>query len=191
MVQRAGGGVLGETPSLSTDVQQPSAVAAQHSLPERFREVAITPMNNPQLAETNVVQVSRSTPPAESLDPTAPSIGKRFLALLAARDFQRLEDCFHTDVRFRALVPSGLREGIGSQVTVAWLRRWFEATDLFEMQRMHADMVADRLHLRYRIRLRKEGLMHVIEQHAYCVVVDGRVTEMNLLCSGFRPETLY
>lgn len=150
----------------------------------------MTTINKQNLAENHGVQVSSIAPQGDSADSTALIVGKRFLATLAARDFERLEDCFQADVSFRALVPSGVREGIGPQMTVAWLRRWFEEADLFDMQRMNVDMVADRLHITYRIRLRKEGLMQVIEQQAYCVVVDGRLTVMNLLCSGFRPETI-
>jgi len=146
----------------------------------------MTTMNKQNLAENNGVQMGSIAPQADS---AALGVGKRFLDALAARDFESLESCFHADVSFRALVPSGIREGIGPQVTVAWLRRWFEGADLFDMQWMHVDMVVDRLHITYRIRLRKEGLMQVIEQQAYCAVADGRVTVMNLLCSGFRPET--
>ena len=62
-------------------------------------------------------------------------VGRRFLAALATRDYDGLEACFQADVNFRALVPSGLREGIGPQVTVAWLRRWFDDADLFDMQK--------------------------------------------------------
>jgi ketosteroid isomerase-like protein len=115
-------------------------------------------------------------------------VGRRFLAALASRDYDGLEACFQDHVNFRALVPSGLREGIGPQVTVAWLRRWFEDADLFDMQKMNVDVVVDRLHITYRIRLRKEGLTQIIEQQAYCSVNDGHITDMKLLCSGFRPE---
>jgi hypothetical protein len=116
-------------------------------------------------------------------------VGRRFLAALAARDYDGLEACFQADVNFRALVPSGIREGVGPQVTVAWLRRWFDEADLFDMQKMNLDMVVDRLHITYRIQVREEGIMKMVEQEAYCVVGDGLITDMRLLCSGFRPET--
>ena len=73
-------------------------------------------------------------------------------------------------------------------MTVAWLRRWFEDADLFDIQKFDLDVVVDRLHITYRIRLHKEGLMQMIEQQAYCSVDDGHITGMKLLCSGFRPE---
>lgn len=47
----------------------------------------------------------------------------------------------------------------------------------------------DRLYLAYRLRLHsQEKASEVIEQHAYCVVQDGQIADMWLLCSGFRPD---
>lgn len=69
------------------------------------------------------------------------------------------------------------------------MRRWFDEADLFDMQKMNVDMVVDRFHITYRIQIREEGIMKMVEQEVYCVVDDGRITEMRLLCSGFRPLT--
>jgi hypothetical protein len=114
-------------------------------------------------------------------------IGQVFLRALAGRDFAALEACFAPDIEFRALVPSGVREGAGPEEAMAWLRRWFGDADLFEMQHAALDLVADRLRISYRTRLRKEGVWYVIEQQAYCVVGTSQVSAMNLVCSGFRP----
>ncbi|MEO8286279.1 MAG: nuclear transport factor 2 family protein [Chloroflexota bacterium] len=116
------------------------------------------------------------------------ALGQRFLAALARRDFEGLEACFQPDARFRALVPSGVREGIGPEHTVAWFYLWFGTAEQFEMQKMDTERMHDRLHICYRIRLIKEGLLQSIEQQAYCEVTGGRISVMNLLCSGFRPE---
>jgi len=144
--------------------------------------------NKHKPAENHVIQAGSDAPQADTAHAGALSVGKRFLAALAARDYDGLEACFQADVIFRALVPSGLREGIGPQVTVAWLRRWFDEADLFDMQKTDLDVVVDRLHIAYRIRVREEGVLKMVEQEAYCVVGDGLITEMRLLCSGFRPE---
>jgi len=125
---------------------------------------------------------------AQAADEAALRVGKRFLTALTARDFAGLEACFDTDVSFRALVPSGIREGMGPAVTVAWLRKWFEDADLFDVQKTNLDVVVDRLHITYRIRVREQGVLEMVEQEAYCVVGDGLIREMRLLCSGFRPE---
>lgn len=140
--------------------------------------------DNYRVSTTTVAPQTGSRGSDEELE-----VGRRFLTALAARDFAGLEACFHADVNFRALVPSGIREGIGPAVTVAWLRRWFEDADQFDIQKMNVDVVIDRLHITYRIRLHKEGLMQMIEQQAYCSVDHGHITDMKLLCSGFRPET--
>jgi hypothetical protein len=110
-----------------------------------------------------------------------------FLAALCARDFDRLAACFRADVRFRALVPPGLREGTGSEEAIGWLRRWFgDAADLTVLA-AETGTVADRLHIAYRFHLRKSAEWLVIEQQAYCTVEDGGISDMAILCSGFRP----
>ena len=128
-----------------------------------------------------------SPPPAAGDDGGPLGAGQAFLGALTRRDFAGLEACFAPDVEFRALVPSGVREGAGPPAAVAWLRRWFEDADLFEMQHTELALVADRLRISYRIRCRKEGVWYLIEQQAYCVADAGQVSAMNLVCSGFRP----
>ncbi|HST05451.1 MAG TPA: hypothetical protein VLQ48_12065 [Chloroflexia bacterium] len=121
--------------------------------------------------------------------PTRQEVGRAFLGALTTRDFEGLEACFDSAVQFRALTPNGVREGTGPQQTVAWLYRWFGGADLFDVQSTELSEVEDRLHISYRIRVRKDGVLCLIEQQAYCVADNGLVTVMNLLCSGFRPET--
>ena len=123
-----------------------------------------------------------------SLSNQAVQVGEAFLTALASRDFEQVHAAFHDQIRFRALVPSGIREGINAEETTAWLRRWFEDADEFEVLNSSVDQVADRLHITYRLRLRKNIDWKVIEQQAYCIEKDGRIEVMNLLCSGFRPD---
>ena len=123
-----------------------------------------------------------------SLSNPAVRVGEAFLAALASRDFEQVNAAFHDQIHFRALVPSGIREGANAEETTAWLRRWFEDADEFEVLNSSVDQVADRLHITYRLRLRKNVDWQVIEQQAYCIVNEGRIEVMNLLCSGFRPD---
>jgi hypothetical protein len=124
---------------------------------------------------------------SDSLRPL--DVGQTFLAALSRRDYDELERYFEPDARFRALVPSGLKEGSGPQEAVGWLRRWFGDADVFDVQRTELDWVCDRLHISYRLRVREEGLWYLVEQQAYCVVGDEKLKIMSLLCSGFRPES--
>jgi hypothetical protein len=55
--------------------------------------------------------------------------------------------------------------------------------------RSGSDAVADRLHVSYRLRVRRSGdLWNVVEQHLLCAHDVGRITALDLVCSGFRPE---
>src|SRR5712691_9613296 len=80
------------------------------------------------------------------------AVASAFLSALAARDFQRLETSFHPEIRFRALVPPGLRESTGPKETAGRLSKWFSHADHFELVKSEVDHVSDRLRITYRIR---------------------------------------
>jgi TusA-related sulfurtransferase len=120
---------------------------------------------------------------------TAAALGESVLEALARRDFDQLEALFAPHVRFRALVPPGVREGQTAREATDWLRRWFGEADTLQVLSSAADQIFDRLYLRYRLRLHDATHgWRVIEQQAYCDVRDGRIADMWLLCSGFRPD---
>ena len=53
------------------------------------------------------------------------------------------------------------------------------------MLRMGVSTMHDRVSLSYRFRVHNER-WYVIEQRGYSNVVNGKITNLNLLCSGFR-----
>lgn len=116
------------------------------------------------------------------------AVGTEFVSALTARDFERLQACFHPGVKFRALVPSGVREGSSAAEATGWLRKWFGNVDELDLLGSSADRIADRLHISYRFRVREKQDWQLIEQQAYCIVRDGLISAMNLLCSDFRPD---
>lgn len=123
--------------------------------------------------------------------PSAPaadgSLAQTFLTALGSQDFEQLAACFQPDVRFRALVPPGVREGADRSEALGWLRRWFgDASDLNVLSAT-TGIVGDRLHIAYRFHLRKPAGWQVIEQQAYCTVEEGRIADMAIVCSGFCP----
>lgn len=113
---------------------------------------------------------------------------ERFLAALAVRDFQAIEALFHPEVRFRAVVPSTVREAATAGGAGDWFRYWFGAADSFEVVHSSAGTLADRLHLAYRVRLHDQNGWQVVEQQAYLTVAGNQIDDMALLCSGFRSE---
>ena len=115
--------------------------------------------------------------------------GEDFVVALSDRDSERLEACFHAEVRMRALVPSGFQEHRGSSAVVARLNSWFAEAESIQVLEKNVYRVADRLHIRYRFRESySDGESEIIEQDAYCDLREGQIAAIDLLCSGHRPE---
>jgi hypothetical protein len=121
-----------------------------------------------------------------------PDRADAFLASLAGQDFARLGSALTPDASLRALLPSGLRERAGAEVIAEQFGRWFGDTQDFQLVEAAAGEVGDRLHLSWRLRLRAERLgagWFTVEQQAYADTGDdGRISRMDLLCTGYRPE---
>lgn len=117
------------------------------------------------------------------------AVGNSFLESLAGQNFEQVEMLFAPQVRFRALLPPRICEEQTAAAATGWLRRWFGAADTLQVLQATADQVFDRLYLHYRFRSHDTtNGWRVIEQQAYCDVQDGRIADMWLLCSGFRPD---
>ena len=115
--------------------------------------------------------------------------GDALVTALAQRDFARLADTLTADVRMRALIPPGPIELSGAENAAAKFSSWFGDAEEFELVRSGSDTVADRLHVFYRLRVKKPGdLSKIVEQHLLCTVDDHRISALDLVCTGFRPE---
>ena len=115
-----------------------------------------------------------------------------FLEGLAVQDFARLGDVLAADARLRALLPSGLREWTGAQVIAGRFAGWFGDTEDFDLVEAIVGEVGGRLHLRWRLRLRAQRLgpgWFIVEQQVYADTGEGgRITRLDLLCTGYVPE---
>ena len=120
------------------------------------------------------------------------ALGTSFINALAAQDFETLEHLFTPEVRFRAMVPSGERLGNTAGEATGWLRKWFGGKDTLQVLQSAAGPVFDRLYLSYQLRLHdQQDGWRVIEQQAYGIVKDGKIADLWLVCSGFRPDQEY
>ena len=125
-----------------------------------------------------------STQPSSATNP-----GAGLIAALAERDFPRLADTLTPDVRMRALIPPGLVEIAGAEAAAAKFSSWFGDAEEFELISSGSDPVADRVHVFYRLRVRKPGNpAKLVEQHLLCALAGSRVNALDLVCSGFRPD---
>ena len=108
---------------------------------------------------------------------------------LTERDFGRLAGTLAPDVRMRALIPPGPVEVRGAEPAAARFASWFGESNGLELVRSGSEEVGDRLHVFYRLRVKRPGEpWKVIEQHLFCALDEGRITALDLVCSGFRPD---
>lgn len=121
---------------------------------------------------------------------SATELGALFVAALAERDFDRLAGMLATDVRVRALIPPGPVELSGAEPAAARFASWFGEAEELELVRSGTEEVSDRLHVFYRFRVKRSGgTWTIIEQHLFCTLDVGRIVGVDLVCSGFRPES--
>jgi hypothetical protein len=120
---------------------------------------------------------------------SASDLGTGLITALAQRDFPRLANTLTPEVRMRALIPPGPIEVSGAEAAAAKFASWFADAEELELIRSGSDTVADRLHIFYRLRVKRPGdLRKIVEQHLLCAFDDGRITALDLVCSGFRPD---
>ncbi len=137
------------------------------------------------LSETDTARDVR--PIASTASPQ--EIGGAFIHALAAMDFGAVERVFSPKVNFRSLVPGSERFASTASAAVGWLRDWFGDEETIQVLGSKVEMVRDILSIQYRFRVRaKGGEWQVIEQHAFCEITGGRISEMRLACSGFLPD---
>ena len=122
------------------------------------------------------------------------SVAGAFLEGLAAQDFARIAATLDDEAHLTALVPSGFKQWHGAEQVGATFRRWFGDVDDFGLVDAAVAEVGQRLHLRWRLRVRAARFgtgWFVVEQQVYADTGgDGRITQLFLLCSGFCREPL-
>jgi hypothetical protein len=115
-----------------------------------------------------------------------------FLEGLAAQDFAQLGGALAASARLRALLPAGLREWAGAAVIADRFAGWFGDTQGFELVEAIVGEVGGRLQMHWRLRLRAPRLgagWFTVGQQAYADTDEGgRIAQLDLLCTGYRPE---
>jgi hypothetical protein len=133
-----------------------------------------------------------ATHPPAAADPSVAdrAVAQQLLDAIVTFDAGALLELFAEDVWLRALL---VREVVETHDAVAALARfhgWFG--DLPAVRVLHAstEPTATRHRLTYRLHLRPRwapDVWHEIEQTGYLRVRDGRVTRLDLACTGFVP----
>src|SRR6266436_4562370 len=110
---------------------------------------------------------------------------RRFLQLLAARDFERLAASLASDAHARFLLPHGLEEYDGRDAIVARIRSWFGSASVFDLAASTEDQVGMRHRISWRFNVVRDGSRQVIEQLVYLDPGPHGIERIDLLCSGF------
>lgn len=115
-----------------------------------------------------------------------------FVEQLAAADFAQLGRALEADARLDALLPRGFVQWEGRDAVSGAFDAFFGGMDRYEVMDATVGQVADRLQLRWRIRVRGGRIGpadHVVEQSCYADAgPTGHLQYLALVCSGFRRE---
>ncbi len=110
---------------------------------------------------------------------------------LAARDFDSVVAAMTDDVRFRALLPSRMLDLDDRDAVRAVFDVWFGDAERWDLVEAVVGEVGGRVHLRWRVNLTKPGIGPgnlLVEQQVYADLgPDGRLCDVALMCTGFRP----
>jgi hypothetical protein len=117
---------------------------------------------------------------------SADSVATEFLGALARQDWVGVRSLLDPRVSFRVLTPLALREADDDAGTIAWLTRWFGDADEVDTLCSEVSTMHDRLSMSYRFRVHTNR-WYVIEQRGYANVAAGKILDLTLVCSGFRP----
>ena len=115
--------------------------------------------------------------------------GARFAKALAAQDTVALRAVLADDIDFAALTPGRHWTSADPAEVVDGivLGPWFGGRDIQELCSVQTDQVADVRSVTYRLRVRLDGVDHLVEQHAFYTVRDDRIDWIRIVCTGFRP----
>ncbi len=112
-------------------------------------------------------------------------VGAAFVTGIVEGRFDVIEGLFAPQVRFRAVTPNTVREAGSARAARAVVEDWFGGTDRRQLIQSSVGLIADRVAVDYRLRLREDGETWTVEQHAFAIITADRIADVWLLCSGF------
>ncbi len=120
-------------------------------------------------------------------DSSATAVGESFISAIVGQDFDALEALFAPTLRFRAITPASVRGASTAAGARSLMEGWFGDADRQDAIGRQVEMVADVMHLGYRILQREKGRQYLVEQHVFGSLGETGLWDISLLCSGFSP----
>jgi hypothetical protein len=118
----------------------------------------------------------------------ADGLGAAFAQAMAAKDHDRLRELIHPDVDFHAMTPRKTWEAAGPDDIIKTVSTWFgDGDDIEALEKVETDAFADRQRVGYRLRVRNDDGLSLVEQQAYIGERDGKIGWLRIMCAGYRP----
>jgi hypothetical protein len=116
------------------------------------------------------------------------SLAAAFAQGVSSKDQSALREVLHPEIDFRAMTPNQIWEADGPGDVLAAIGTWFGDSDVIEaVEEVETSSFADRQHVGYRLRVRNDDGLHLVEQQAYLSERDGQIGWLRIMCSGYRP----
>jgi hypothetical protein len=117
-------------------------------------------------------------------------LGARFAESVAGKDKDGGKAVLHPGIEFRGMTPGRSWEASNPQeVTEILFDNWFEDHDRIErLVSCESEPVSTRNHLTYRFEVTNGSEDFIVEQHAFYEVLDGKISWLRVMCSGFLPR---
>jgi 2-polyprenyl-6-methoxyphenol hydroxylase-like FAD-dependent oxidoreductase len=156
-------------------------------------------IERPAIVANEARPAQAAVPPTAAPAAAADEVAVAFLQALARQDWTSIERLLAPDVWMRTLLPSRVHEETTAAGALAMFRKWFDAPTSRLLEAEHHTL-AGREHLCYRFLVRRDqaetpwaipgsggGAWHLVEQTGFCKVKDGRISRLDLVCTGFHP----
>ncbi len=116
-------------------------------------------------------------------------LGTELAHAIAAQNAEVLRSLLATPVTFRAVTPRHFWDaetavGVADIILGIWFGHDKQVTDITSLK---TDSVGDVQKVSYRLTVHLPTGPSVIEQVAYYTQTNGQITDLRLICSGFRP----
>ena len=119
-------------------------------------------------------------------------MGEDWIQAISEEALDRLEAFIQPNLTGTLLLPKRMATLTSLEDLLANYHDWFDEATNFQVEASRVAMVGRKLGIFYRFRLQKPTGWYTIEQQLYCILRDGLVEKVHLLCSGFQPiETSY
>lgn len=118
----------------------------------------------------------------------ADGLGAAFAQAMAGKDHDGLRELIHPDVDFHAMTPRKTWEAAGPDDVIKTFGTWFgDGDEIEELEKVETDAFADRQRVGYRLRVRNDDGLNLVEQQAYIGERDGKIGWLRIMCAGYRP----